>query len=193
MSESRERVPYIDACQAHRQASDRARKANLSGTEWSVFSVVVDQTAAYSKLEDYTYAAAIAQLAGVPGRHAVKRTRRILGKLNRLGIIVWRPGRGAGHRSLIGLLPAGEKAADSDPLSTEKKGVESVPEKRVGSDPPTEKRNRGVPPETSLLSVERFPPAVEIEDDCLVCGQRTRHVRRRDELACSECETAVAV
>jgi hypothetical protein len=69
-------------------------------------------TASYSKLTDRTFVNQIAHAAGVPDPD---NTRKSLRKLARLGVIVWKPGRGAGKSSLVGLPASEESRVAHDP------------------------------------------------------------------------------
>jgi hypothetical protein len=133
-----------------RSSMARATEAKLNGTESRVHLAVLSLTGTWSRLSDYCYTEQIATLSGV----RPKTTREILGKLGRLGVIVYSPARGRHRRSLIGLPLDAEKAPGSEALSdppekapesgalSGEKAPGSGAEKTPGSEAPTEKHPR---------------------------------------------------
>jgi hypothetical protein len=155
-----QRDSYADVGVAMRDACARARDARLNGREYRVFTAVLELTASYSRLGDHVYTAAVAARADVDP----KATRVMLGKLGKAGVIDYRPARGQGRKSWVGL--SVEKGVGSHPLSTvtergsdrtpfyDEKGVGSDTGKGVGSHPPTEKQHEKKAAAADLVSAE---------------------------------------
>lgn len=110
------RVAYAEAGAAIRQAHQRARRAGLGERQWRTLSAVIDRTASYSKLEDRTFLAAIADDvfgADDPTRWQMNKVAEDLKALAAAGIIEREPPRrgrpkksAAGARYRIALPPA---------------------------------------------------------------------------------------
>jgi hypothetical protein len=100
------RVPYRDAGAAQRQAHRRAVARDLSEANWRVLAVVLDLTTSYSKLTDRVLQAQIVKASATSAR----TVRRSLRRLAEFGVIVFVPGLGAGHKTIVGVPPAGVKA-----------------------------------------------------------------------------------
>jgi hypothetical protein len=85
--------PYRLVGAAVRQSLERARKANITASEWKVLSVVIDLTASLSKMKDTTWNGQIATEAGFGQKpEQVKRAGRTLRKLRQAGVILYEPG-----------------------------------------------------------------------------------------------------
>jgi hypothetical protein len=98
---------------ATRETLRLARGERLSGSEWRILSGVLELTTSYSRLGDHFYTAQIAALTGI----APKRTRELLGALNRKGVIDYRPARGQGRKSWVALRRPDSKTPASGGLS----------------------------------------------------------------------------
>jgi hypothetical protein len=85
-----------------RQAIARAAAAKLSDGDRRTFEAVLALVASYSRLWDRVYVDQVARAAGLSERHA----RTCLARLGALEVIVWKPGRGRGVKSRLGLSPA---------------------------------------------------------------------------------------
>lgn len=120
-SHGRER--YVDVGRAIRQAHARAREVEITSAERDVLSAIVDLVCSYSRLTD---GISIEQLAVCCQRHP-KTVAKALARLDRLRIVVYRPGGGKGRGSVSQIgLPAAERVAlEGSPSSTEGERLET--------------------------------------------------------------------
>lgn len=185
-------------CPAGRAAIDRALSVTprLGATEMRVVLAVVYLTAMWSKLTDRVYLQQIADLAKVgaeaPGdaddAESVERwmesrrksTSRALRRCAQLGILIYRPGKGKGNPSTIGIPALDEdlsfKRELPSPLlndTTAQKGAVEIP-KGGCSAPLPGKRSSG-----SSSSSATAPPEVAEEEDSDSVGRACRLVAER--------------
>jgi hypothetical protein len=98
------RAEISDVGEAQRQALARAVAAGLSDGEWRVFACVLSLVTSWTRLEDTVYRRQVADCAKVSERQA----SRCLDRLAAYSVIVWKPAKGAGRKSRLGL-PVVEK------------------------------------------------------------------------------------
>ena len=106
-----ERERYANAGAAMRQAF--ARMVLLadpvpSEGDWRTFCAVLCFTVSYSKLVDRVARVQLVAKSGLSDR----QVRRSLRRLAEGGVLVFAPGRGAGHLTVVGIPPDGQKAAE---------------------------------------------------------------------------------
>jgi len=109
--------------------SVRERATRLGPTAHRrVFDAVVELTVGYGWLWDRLHTQRIARSAGLRGKTAPKQARQALKRLDREGVIVYRPARGQGYRSVVGIGPAIlEREADRLPLTKDGREADHLP------------------------------------------------------------------
>ena len=143
-----------------------------------VFDAVVSLTLGYSKLWDRVYSERVAERAGLKGSTAAKQARQALRRLDDKGFIVYRPARGQGYRSVVGIGPVIlQREPDHLPLTTSKGNQGASPEREPGRLP----RKVGDSPPPSLnksLTKSFFSQSVLGSNDAR--GHRATDGRTRD-------------
>lgn len=118
---SGERVAYLEAGAAMRQALERAvvMAEYLKPRDWRVLLAVINLTASYSKISDETSVGQVSELSGVSESRAAESLRR----LDAAGVIVWKPTRtrgalGPSTVSLVGASPDWKRLHRGTPTAT---------------------------------------------------------------------------
>jgi hypothetical protein len=203
VSDLPERVSYVIAAKAQRQANERAAALKLSSGDRAVLAAVLDLTTSYSKLVDHVQPEQLARRA----RQSLRTVQRSLPRLADAGIIVHVAGCGAGNVTVVGVPPEGVKGdtylssfhdSELSPFPSAK-GDKKTPERVT----PTRARlsREDLPRRTTALGKEEAldpepsrdhdqavgegtrEPGSETDDDRLLAEVRRLHDEQEEERA----------
>lgn len=119
----RERDGLVTVARATRDVLNRAACSEepLRPREWRVLAAVIQLTSTWTKLTDSVYVAIVAAAAGFDPDS--KDDRKVVGQelrsLSERGLIMYRPARGRGSRSMVGIpVPVADVIVTADPAVT---------------------------------------------------------------------------